>query len=307
MKKFIVLILGMILGYLGNAQSEIPNGGFDYFTEYESGFFPGIHYLLPDEWTEGIIPNLFGRLYNGEGFFYEYTEPDANGSALTIRRGVPGQLQAPYNNGFIRFECSDVPEKIVGRYKFSQSDLVGIVDTLRIVSYFENVTDTLPVSALHFREFPDIAVILDITDATDDFMLFELDMTPFQGIDVDYLSIEFVMLTGANDQLNPGFSYAVIDDLSLLYAPLSVENEATKPFVVYPNPVTNNLYIKNIKKDDNISFVKLTDTSGRQVLYKDCTALTIEKIPVVNLSNGMYMLTVITQSGEYYEKIIKRN
>lgn len=315
MKNVTILLISIIFSITAKAQCTIPNNNFEDFYERTGGGLGPVEviYLLPNDWTESVVPNVFSRAIRGEGFFYRYEDEDANGYALELQRGTPEASSIPVNSGFIRFECSDVPNKIKGKYKFSGSDLSGVTDTLKIASYFRSVTDTLTTANEHYAgihnlsDAPD-AVILNITEATSEFMDFELDMTPFLGEDVDYVTIQLIMKTGSSNQFNPGYSTAVIDELKFVYEPTNtIEGfNESNPFTVYPNPVHNNIYIDN-EEGAIIKSVTVFDIAGRAIINKNNITSTSTTINTNNLTKGTYILTVTTLDNSVYtKKIIKQ-
>ena len=67
---------------------------------------------------------------------------------------------------------------------------------------------------------------------------------------------------------------------------------------LYPNPVTNNLYIKTLNKN---LYYSLYDLKGRKIYS------TNEKIiPMENLSNGIYVLRIIGDNYTSFKRVIKK-
>ena len=73
----------------------------------------------------------------------------------------------------------------------------------------------------------------------------------------------------------------------------------TNDFKIYPNP-TNDLI--NINSNNNHSFtsVKVYDLSGKMLIESSDN-----KISVSNLSSGVYLLRIMTETGEITKKFIK--
>ena len=70
---------------------------------------------------------------------------------------------------------------------------------------------------------------------------------------------------------------------------------------LFPNPTVNSFMVTGI---DNIKQIKVLDSNGNLVHSKDCN----EPAPAVDisaLSNGIYLVQVISKSGIYTGKIIK--
>jgi len=73
--------------------------------------------------------------------------------------------------------------------------------------------------------------------------------------------------------------------------------EATK---IYPNPVTDNLYIENAGTTD----VLVTDALGRTI-YRT-VIINSGSIPIGNWNNGLYIITLRTEKNSSVHKVIKR-
>lgn len=73
------------------------------------------------------------------------------------------------------------------------------------------------------------------------------------------------------------------------------------PLILFPNPVTNELLIRNISKNAKIS---IYDLSGRLILNKIARS-TVEIIDVSSLLNGVYPIKISTNNNVTTEKFIK--
>ncbi len=83
---------------------------------------------------------------------------------------------------------------------------------------------------------------------------------------------------------------------------------------VYPNPVTYNggsttpLTAYVAQGDEEVKFVNVYDISGRAAFQITNTAKTgITEIPVSSLSNGVYIVEIITAQSVYKTKLVVRN
>ncbi len=80
----------------------------------------------------------------------------------------------------------------------------------------------------------------------------------------------------------------------------SQENLLSKSIIQYPNPTSKNLYLKNIKINDNKNIIEVFTIDGKTVLKK--TMKSSENfIDVSSLSNGVYYYKI----GNYTNKFIK--
>ena len=73
----------------------------------------------------------------------------------------------------------------------------------------------------------------------------------------------------------------------------------TNDFTIYPNP-TNDLININSINNQSLTSVKVYDLSGKMLIES-----TDNKISVSNLSNGLYLLKIMTETGEITKKFIK--
>jgi hypothetical protein len=310
MRKIIIGLLCICSCYV-QSQCEIPNGEFEDFTTITNG--AGFTFDLPNEWSESIIPNIVNRFVAGNGFFYRYEGPDVNGSALLLQRGqpvVPAVDAVPINSGFIRIPCDPIPEgtpvKLRGKFKFSGSSLgADVIDTLKISSYYSKEIDTLPLVDLHLRTLPERAKTLDIIESTETMTEFEIDLSEFAGQNTEYLTIQFIMISGTSDiPLAPrGFASAVIDELEILYETLSTaENDSRMRFTYFPNPVENQLTIQFPKHQNEIN-IGVYDVKGRIVKRQEFFQNNEFQLNLENLPSGMYIVKL--KSGKALRQTFK--
>lgn len=76
----------------------------------------------------------------------------------------------------------------------------------------------------------------------------------------------------------------------------STADASDRNISIYPVPVRNNLL--NIKCDQSISFVKITNIIGQDIFRTQYNnPQTIIKIPLDNPKRGMYLVTIIFSDG----------
>lgn len=87
-------------------------------------------------------------------------------------------------------------------------------------------------------------------------------------------------------------------------APLSVGEVTSNTFSVYPNPASDAITISN---DQNVmvSNVAITDMNGRVVKQVNAKNEPETRINVSDLSAGIYMLTINSESGSITKKFVK--
>ncbi|MDD3079148.1 MAG: thiol protease/hemagglutinin PrtT [Paludibacter sp.] len=90
--------------------------------------------------------------------------------------------------------------------------------------------------------------------------------------------------------------FTLVDDVT------NVLNVTDNKLNIYPNPASD---ILNINTQQNMSKIKITDLSGRTLVYKNVSGTTTQ-VSVSTLNKGVYILNVETQNGNYTEKFIKK-
>ena len=189
------------------AQAKVPNGDFN---EFETVSQNGHTYDLPTHWKEQQ-KNEFWRSRDGHGFVYKYDLPDADGSAIALHRGCP-QSHIIEENALL--SSFSIPEKgknlrLVGRYKFSGSDIQQATDTLRVAVF------STPEQLQHVPDIlPKHATVLDLVVPTAQFEWFHLDMDEIE--EDNYLTIVIQLKSGSDDSYYWGYANAVIDDLEFV-------------------------------------------------------------------------------------------
>jgi hypothetical protein len=86
---------------------------------------------------------------------------------------------------------------------------------------------------------------------------------------------------------------------------LAIADENKTIFTIYPNPSTDEIYIRN-NRNTGSAVYKITDLNGRVIETNKITLVNGARIVTGHLSSGMYIVTLKTDSGETYsQKIIK--
>ena len=319
MKSRILFILLAFVSSFVIAQTRVPNGDFESWTLYPEGISGGGDFYMPvladgteaglynavgNGWWHENMQNVATRFYNSQGYFYRYDESDANEYALKLYGSGPSA------NGFIRFRCDEVPKSLKGRYKFSNTGC----DDFTIYAYAVNSADTLTLGELFLGTVHSSAKSF-AAPITESFQDFEIDLSDFEAIDIDYFVIMFsAYLNGSCTQTfptgdvrtNDPNGYAVVDDLMLVYdTPTSVDDEFTKKDIIaFPNPTTGliNLKIREIGVDANI---QLFDLVGNKLMEKSAES-DVEQIDLKNFSSGVYFLHITKDMKKKTIKIVKQ-
>ncbi|MEI6508953.1 MAG: immunoglobulin-like domain-containing protein [Bacteroidota bacterium] len=79
-------------------------------------------------------------------------------------------------------------------------------------------------------------------------------------------------------------------------------------FNVYPNPVSDFIYIENKEPNCEMQSLKILDITGKQVFSQNVTKekITDYKLDIGKLENGIYLLQIETNEGIYLKKILVR-
>jgi hypothetical protein len=144
------------------------------------------------------------------------------------------------------------------------------------------------------------------------------------GFDADTISTEFTT-TNSWDSLIVGIPISLaspdvvmtitmgggegvaLDDIQIINFPATKINEVVdkESFKVFPNPVTNNLYIESLETEI-IYELSLSDISGRCIIRKTNIKDNEKWMDLSSLGSGMYILNVSSTDGSIYSyKIIK--
>lgn len=91
------------------------------------------------------------------------------------------------------------------------------------------------------------------------------------------------------------------DTVKVTYSPCTeVESEILHSAIIYPNPASNILSIKNIKSTN--ALIMIYDIEGKLVLNQPISS---SKIDISNLSKGIYTVKIIDRLNVFINKLIK--
>jgi parallel beta-helix repeat protein len=118
----------------------------------------------------------------------------------------------------------------------------------------------------------------------------------YQGLMDDVRIYNDVLLQADISALNRGSNAPVIRSAEPEEKPIKSDLAVT----IYPNPATNVLIVQKNNSDDVISEIRIVNTTGATLFYKagltQGNSATIE-VPLEMLSNGMYILQVVSSKG----------
>lgn len=115
--------------------------------------------------------------------------------------------------------------------------------------------------------------------------------------------------TFEDKNMSPGITFYRVrletEDNAVLYSkPVSVNVLLNKQHMIFPNPVSNTLYI--LSKVPDIRELIISDFSGRRVMQQTITN-TNESIPVQQLVNGVYNCTILKDGKKVFnDKFVKQ-
>ena len=161
-----------------------------------------------------------------------------------------------------------------------------------------------------YLELPNLDFTLDVRDATGTTTVASYS-APLQTLGLDGAAIT-VLASGFLDPSVgtnlPSFGLWVATAaggnlIPLPNIPLSVNEISNDSFVIYPNPASGQISILNTK-DFSINKVNIVDVNGRivQEFTSDFSSLNIS-----NLTKGMYLISIETDSTTINKKIIINN
>lgn len=96
------------------------------------------------------------------------------------------------------------------------------------------------------------------------------------------------------------------DELLVMVSPCTgMESENISPVIkVYPNPVSDQLYIKGIENVIGNLFITITNVTGNKVIDYQCDATSLQSVKLPEITNGAYLFSIATDKGVVYRSTI---
>jgi hypothetical protein len=193
------------------------------------------------------------------------------------------------------------PLAVTGYYRYTETDLVGVVDK-----------DTATVSVYLTRWNsgtlqPDtLAYGLRDLGFTNTYTAFSCPITYMQSGQPDSITVHITpskfagIGTSCADSNYCSFLY--VDNLALS-GTTGIHETAGKSIAIYPNPVTDQLYIKDLEENGS-SDASITDITGRTItrFYVSGTSI----VDTRSWSPGLYFIQVKGRQHTFSYRIIKR-
>ena len=107
-----------------------------------------------------------------------------------------------------------------------------------------------------------------------------------------------------NSPVNTSGTQGLFVDTFSATQDLNVSDFTADNFLVFPNPMTNNLFIGNPKQEP-ISMFEITDLNGRVVYQKNSDFEKEININISSLAAGIYFLTIKSNTIHFTKKLIK--
>jgi hypothetical protein len=133
------------------------------------------------------------------------------------------------------------------------------------------------------------------------------DMNTFSYVVED--SIAFFVMNSQKDVYKLVFSVfdytvgKVVFSKSKVHASGVDELSNNEPFIIYPNPARDLVYI-DLKEINDWKELSVTDLSGKVIYHSDVNGLENISIPVGDLDSGVYLVTVQSGSSRFTQKLI---
>jgi len=292
MKKNSLFLLSLLIITIFNnliAQVQIPNGDFETWTSNTAA----------TSWNGASLPPYLTGTYAKSTDFHGGSFAmllETQHITVPISATVPGFASlgtvsvtyvSPYYTVKGGISCTNKPVKLKGYYKQTQIS----TDTCGVYIYLTHWNGTT-ADTIAEGEFKTSANVSTYT-------YFEITLTYNSSTTPDTLNINLV-----SSPYHTG-SKLYIDDLTLDYTPLSVNNDITNNNIsIFPNPAHNYL---NINLNNNLSSSKINiyNILGKSVYKTQMNAKeTFKTIDVSALPDGLYFLEILSNSSKLTKKII---
>jgi len=227
------------------------------------------------------------------------------GESQTVTVTFTPDQQAPYF-GQIKIMSND-PENSVAEINVTGTGVAGEISVS--ASQIEFDTTFIDETSMEILTISNQGQgTLSVSDITSSNTTFTVNITNFDlqpGMDMDvevtFAPTEVMMYEGtltieSNDPENGTYEVALsgYGDIGTGTDRFDLDNQVT----VYPNPVSSNLYLKNVNSSDIIIY----DILGNVKLSKKANS-EIEKIDVSDFVPGIYLMKIIGRNGTVTKKV----
>lgn len=292
--KTTLLTLTLLLCICYRSQAQIPNGGFETWTNND-----------PDGW---VTTNGLMLLGNPQSVF-KSTDAHSGSFAcevntVNITNKPPGVFVPDYTGSiftgkqvfvtsYFGFPYTNKPGLLRYWYKYNARNN----DTASVLAY-----TTKWNSALQKRDTLSIAMGI-IKDSVGvytkgEVMFFIMDSVNTPDSAVVLFASSMITATASGAKL-------LLDDIEFAGGNVGVDEKEALRFNLYPNPSTDGLIRVQLQQPASLAEITVFDLQGRKILMQQTGALNGHiTVPSVSLKPGLYLLTVETEQGHSATRLI---
>jgi len=286
------LVLTLIFSKLNYAQTQIPNAGFENWTD--SSHAVGWNSLNEVIGNPPIVIYLQSLKRTTDKYSGNYAARLQTVYYPLIQTTVPGfanlgnlDLTSQEISGGIPINAK--PSRIKGWYKYNS--VSG--DTMLIAAILYKYNSTNGIS-----EEIGYATFMTNTSVSN-YTKFEIDFTYDVNVTPD--TIDVILISSASESPKNG-SRLIVDDIELDYTPQSVQNISSLPNIsIYPNPASD--YFKVLNNTSGETKVSVYNIAGQKVISTSFNAMQ-HKINTENFKEGVYFVHINNQSGDKIFKLV---
>lgn len=206
---------------------------------------------------------------------------------------LPSADQANNGSDFFFAPQSPADGAVVTYFRFAYDQKIYVADNASGTAAFEDTGYTF-----EFNQWYDCKMVVDFANAS---ITYYLDGEVIYTGNVWSAATKVGNIAITNDNYE---SSAFFDEISYFDPALSVQTFNDNVVSVYPNPAKDFVNIKNTL-DTQLNSVEITDINGRVVKNVNLNSVTEAQVNVSDLSTGVYMMKIVSDSGSVTKKIVK--
>jgi len=280
MKKTILLI-GLLSGFAFRTIAQIPNSGFESWTNHGN-------YYTPDNWdnlnamtsSKGIYTCIRGVPGVAGNYFLELVSYTVSGMGVMPGIAVCGKLNTTTMKAISGFPFNQRPKSITGEWQYMASYAdTGYMDVfLTRWNSAKNNRDT--IAKLH-----DILMGMEMN-----WVKFSVDLKYLSGSDPD----SAVIIFNASGTKPADQSYIFVDELAFSGNVAGMDPEMDPYFSrvdIYPNPVSGNtLYFNFSDAHSGLASIQVISMDGKEILNTTANLSSAHSIDISDIPAGQYIL-----------------
>lgn len=232
--------------------------------------------------------------------YHNVCNGDTDGSILL--HAISGE--EPYTYNWALGETDRILYNLkAATYKVTVSDAGGCEEELElVVNEPDKISYTIAVSPdLSKTSSWDGAVLIEsITGGTPPYNV----EWPYFGLNVIYVN---TLPAGSYPFIITDSNYCSVNDSAIITMDTSIDKLSIDDIItLYPNPVSNKLYIQEHEGVHEIEKMMLIDIVGREIINQELS-IGINTIDLSDIKKGHYILKVLLANGDSYsKKIVKK-